>query len=376
MAYPVNNVPNTGLVSPLFTGMNMNNMLMPNYMGMPSFNTEFNPSFFNPGFFGFNRYGSNPYASNNFNFMNSLFGGSFNNIFNKFRQMLASLKSSPEGLSTGETGDGGGIPVVATPTVTAGSPSASTSPQYTYNLEPAARMASISGPGVTPTGTPYTGSAAGYARDVLDNAYYYNGMREDDIYTSDTATSLFGLYRNEHWCSMFATDEWVRIAQDHGVEAPFGPGRSRAGVRYVAQYTKPETNLNGESIYQDVRETGRVDISRIKPGDLIVYGTGENGYNHIGIVSSVDEDGNIHTIEGNTTGPGSSGSGDQFKGVVNEHVISPNDPDVVGYVHMNEWAEANLPPAEGDTYIADEGETLPNTDEPLPEEEIPPATVA
>lgn len=66
-----------------------------------------------------------------------------------------------------------------------------------------------------------------------------------------------------------------------------------------------------------------------KPGDIILYGSGENSLAHTGIVSSVDADGTIHTVEGNTRRGGSSR--------VNE--MSPGDlytysPDYIyGYVH-------------------------------------------
>ena len=55
-----------------------------------------------------------------------------------------------------------------------------------------------------------------------------------------------------------------------------------------------------------------------KPGNLIVWG-GE----HIGIVESVDPDGSVHTIEGN--------SGD----AVTRHTYGPDGGGATGYARMS-----------------------------------------
>ncbi|MCD7879825.1 MAG: CHAP domain-containing protein, partial [Candidatus Gastranaerophilales bacterium] len=55
------------------------------------------------------------------------------------------------------------------------------------------------------------------------------------------------------------------------------------------------------------------DSSQVQPGDLILYGSGVAS--HIGIVTSVNSDGTVNTIEGNTT----NDSGGYGSGYVNAH---------------------------------------------------------
>lgn len=56
------------------------------------------------------------------------------------------------------------------------------------------------------------------------------------------------------------------------------------------------------------------DSSQVQPGDFILYGSPGSFY-HIGLVTSVNADGTVNTIEGNT----SDDNGNYTNGVVNQH---------------------------------------------------------
>ncbi len=55
------------------------------------------------------------------------------------------------------------------------------------------------------------------------------------------------------------------------------------------------------------------DSSDVEPGDYIIYYNDSKGYYHIGIVTSVNDDGTVNTVEGNT----SDDNGNYTSGVVN-----------------------------------------------------------
>jgi hypothetical protein len=75
------------------------------------------------------------------------------------------------------------------------------------------------------------------------------------------------------------------------------------------------------ALYDWAQRTGRATPAgtgvRPNPGDLIVWG-GE----HIGIVESVDADGSIHTIEGNSSN------------AVSRRTYGPDGGGATGYVHI------------------------------------------
>lgn len=56
------------------------------------------------------------------------------------------------------------------------------------------------------------------------------------------------------------------------------------------------------------------DLSQVQPGDFVLYGSKGNEH-HIGIVTAVNSDGTVDTIEGNT----SDDNGNYTNGVVNQH---------------------------------------------------------
>ena len=82
------------------------------------------------------------------------------------------------------------------------------------------------------------------------------------------------------------------------------------------------------------------DISRLKPGDLILYNASSDGsYKHVGMVDYVDENGIIHTIEGNTSREEDDYYGSS--GFLTRH-IDANDHDRgygISFVLVNEMEE-------------------------------------
>ena len=99
------------------------------------------------------------------------------------------------------------------------------------------------------------------------------------------------------WCAAFVT---YVVKETLGADTPSGFGSNAvSGLRDWG-------NANGRYI-------SRSQWSQVKPGDIMIQK--ENGASHTGIVTKVDPDGTIHTIEGNTSNmvaertykPGSSG---------------------------------------------------------------------
>ena len=86
------------------------------------------------------------------------------------------------------------------------------------------------------------------------------------------------------------------------------------------------------------RKNGQFIKTNPQPGDLVFFkfGTGVRETNHIGFVESVNTNGSINTIEGNTSDANQSNGG-----MVMRRVRSTN---IVGYARPNYEAEVVLPP--------------------------------
>jgi hypothetical protein len=95
-------------------------------------------------------------------------------------------------------------------------------------------------------------------------------------------------------CAAFVNTVWKNA---NNGEDPF---KGIEGSHYVPDYVR-WANDNGRWIDNPRTSEGIENLAKsgnLKAGDLIVFGEDEH---HIGIVESVDEDGTIHTIEGNTS---------------------------------------------------------------------------
>ena len=140
--------------------------------------------------------------------------------------------------------------------------------------------------------------------DIVEIAKKYLGMNE-----SDGSYLQFTEGREEAWCADFVT---YVVKEAMGEDTPEGFGSpSVATLRAWGEN-------NGK--YQDIS-----NWQNIKPGDVMIQE--RNGASHTGIITSVDPDGTIHTIEGNTSD------------MVAERTYNPNDPDsryhlISGFISM------------------------------------------
>ena len=119
--------------------------------------------------------------------------------------------------------------------------------------------------------------------------------------------------RSEPWCADF-----VSWAYDRSGGSPFG---HRAGVESIKQWGEEKHLYHDRGSY------------RPRPGDIVVFGADQ----HTGIVESVDRDGTVHTIEGNTNGYGMHGGRSANQGAVARHAYAANSSYLTGYVDMQKF---------------------------------------
>ena len=127
---------------------------------------------------------------------------------------------------------------------------------------------------------------------IVDTAMKYLGYNE-----SNGSYLKFTNGDEIAWCAAFVT---YVVKETLGSDTPSGFGSN--AVSGLRDWGK----ANGRYI-------SRSQWSQVKPGDIMIQK--ENGASHTGIVTKVDPDGTIHTIEGNTSNmvaertykPGSSG---------------------------------------------------------------------
>jgi hypothetical protein len=181
-------------------------------------------------------------------------------------------------------------------------PSSSTSGQsgFLSSLNGVQYGSSVAAPAATPSGTS-TGAAGAVAAaqgqvGVAEQPPGSNDSPQIAQYRTATAGSGVG-----PWCAYFAS--WA------AAQAGTPLGEAGQGFGSVS------------ALYDWAQRTGRATPAgtgvRPNPGDLIVWG-GE----HVGIVESVDPDGSIHTIEGNSSN------------AVSRRTYGPDGGGATGYVHI------------------------------------------
>ena len=104
------------------------------------------------------------------------------------------------------------------------------------------------------------------------------------------------------WCADFVTYVTKQVYGND--ETPFDFANSCSN-------TASCTSIGNWASERDILTS---DSSQVQPGDYILYGSPGN-FSHIGIVTSVNADGSVNTIEGNT----SDDAGNYTSGVVNQH---------------------------------------------------------
>ena len=160
--------------------------------------------------------------------------------------------------------------------------------------------------------------------EVINLAKQYDGLSADEMKQKmQDAGYQFDDY---NWCADFVA---FATAQTYGKDNTpgnyFNTCRNTASNSFVAAYP---------SYCPDVVQWGRnngvwsTDASQVKPGDFILYANESGEAKHIGMVTSVNPDGSVNTIEGNT----SDDNNNYNKGFVNEH---HNVSNAMGYVLMS-----------------------------------------
>jgi hypothetical protein len=159
---------------------------------------------------------------------------------------------------------------------------------------------------LAPTAAPAAGTTGTGASGALAAAQSQVGVAEQPPGSNDgpqiaqyrTATAGSGV---GPWCAYFVS--WA------AAQAGTPLGEAGQGFGSVS------------ALYDWAQRTGRATPAgagvRPNPGDLIVWG-GE----HIGIVESVDPDGSIHTVEGNSSN------------AVSRRTYGPDGGGATGYVHI------------------------------------------
>lgn len=150
----------------------------------------------------------------------------------------------------------------------------------------------------------------GFGQNILSTAYKYKGYNE-----SNGSYKLFTNGRTEAWCADFVSYVVKEAARKSGKSLPSGFGSpSVEGLRQWGKnnncYLHTANSSNKESLIKN----------NVKPGDIVIFK--ENGRSHTGVVASVDSNGNIRTIEGNTSDK------------VAERTYSANNSTISGFVQL------------------------------------------
>ena len=128
-------------------------------------------------------------------------------------------------------------------------------------------------------------------------------------------------WQGSAWCGAFV--DWV-LAR-HGVDGyPIG----RTGIFYTPSI------VNAAKSKGVWRSDSTTSLSKIKPGDLVLFDFNGSGYaQHVGIAEKYVGNGNVQTIEGNTS-PTNVGSQNNGGGVYRR---TRNAATIMGYVDMSKW---------------------------------------
>ncbi len=159
------------------------------------------------------------------------------------------------------------------------------------------------------------------AESFVDFALAYKGNGASEM--SEIMRGAGATFNDGNWCADFVS---FMLEQSYGENIPGDALDEITNRSTCCGYASWAEN---EDILMDERR-GEYDKSQVKAGDLILYNDYETGeWYHIGIVASVDKDGTIHTIEGNTNGG---------EGCVDGHDILPEDTNY-SFILMNKIKE-------------------------------------
>lgn len=149
------------------------------------------------------------------------------------------------------------------------------------------------------------------ARKYSDCAEYDNSHLKFCI----NPTCKFEDPRNEEWCTDFVTYVVKEAYKNKGQTPPAGFGDH--DVKTLKQWAIYSGHFIRTS---DKNKKADFIAKNIRAGDIMVIN--ENRFSHIGIVTKIDSNGVIHTIEGNRD--------DRVK----EYSYSPNYPHLSGFIRL------------------------------------------
>lgn len=126
--------------------------------------------------------------------------------------------------------------------------------------------------------------------EVVNTAVRNIGFGEEGSNNSGPFIDALGgvPYGQPSWCALFVGYCYRRAAELTGIELPFSPYR-RLDI--------PEAGAL--RLVNRIGDAGRMwrDPKYVGPGDVVLWK--RIGGHHIGIIERVDDDGEVHTIEGN-----------------------------------------------------------------------------
>ncbi len=160
-------------------------------------------------------------------------------------------------------------------------------------------------------------ASEGLGSDTIQNAIKYLGMNE-----ADGSYKKFTNGRVEAWCADFVSYVVKETYEQNGKKLPEGFGS--ASVARLQSWAK-ENGCYTQTSDKDTSSRGNFIANNIKTGDIIIFQ--DNGASHTGLVESIDPDGTIHTIEGNTSNQ------------VARRTYDPNKNTISGFIQLDKYEE-------------------------------------
>ncbi len=144
--------------------------------------------------------------------------------------------------------------------------------------------------GLTSTGSSSLVSSSGSASGIANYALQYDGKTQAEMQSIMTGKG----YRFDWgvWCADFVSFCTKEVYGENAL----------SGCSNTASCWGIGTWAEDNGILMDSRRGTTVDVSKLKPGDYILYNASGGEWYHVGIVTGVNSDGTVNTIEGNTTG--------------------------------------------------------------------------
>lgn len=136
------------------------------------------------------------------------------------------------------------------------------------------------------------GESVGEASNGLGSAVVQDALKYIGANENDGSYKKFTNGREEAWCADFASYVVKEAYEKAGKKLPEGFGS--ASVANIKSWGEQNGCFTRTS---NMSDKANYMANNIKAGDLIIFGEDQ----HVGIVESVDGDGTVHTVEGNTS---------------------------------------------------------------------------